>query len=67
MAFPCALDDRWQKFPSSKPITVEGGHATSKARGAMASTWWSKRFTDVLESYGLGGRMTRIGVAWPHP
>ena len=25
----------------------------------MAATWWSKRFTDVLESYGLGGRMTR--------
>jgi uncharacterized Zn finger protein len=25
----------------------------------MATTWWSKRFTDVLESYGLGGRMTR--------
>ncbi len=52
-------DDRWQKFPASKPIAVEGGIVTSKARGAMASTWWSKRFTDVLESYGLGGRMTR--------
>jgi uncharacterized Zn finger protein len=25
----------------------------------MATTWWSKRFTNVLESYGLGGRMTR--------
>jgi uncharacterized Zn finger protein len=52
-------DDRWQKFPASKPIAVEGGIVTSKARGAMASSWWSKRFTDVLESYGLGGRMTR--------
>ncbi len=52
-------DDRWQTFPASKPLAVEGGIATSKARGAMASSWWSKRFTDVLESYGLGGRMTR--------
>lgn len=52
-------DDRWQKFPASKPLAVEGGIATSKTRGAMASSWWSKRFTDVLESYGLGGRMTR--------
>jgi uncharacterized Zn finger protein len=25
----------------------------------MAATWWSKRFTAVLESFGLGGRMTR--------
>ena len=52
-------DERWQKFPTSKPLAVEGGIVTSKARGAMASSWWSKRFTDVLESYGLGGRMTR--------
>lgn len=52
-------DDPWQKFPASKPLAVEGGIVTSKARGAMASSWWSKRFTDVLESYGLGGRMTR--------
>ena len=52
-------DDPWQKYPASKPLAVEGGIATSKMRGAMAATWWSKRFTDVLESYGLGGRMTR--------
>ena len=25
----------------------------------MAGTWWSKRFVDVLESYGLGTRMGR--------
>jgi uncharacterized Zn finger protein len=53
------FDSGWQQFADSKPIAVEGGIASSKARGAMASTWWSKRFTDVLESYGLGGRMTR--------
>lgn len=54
-------NDRWQTFPASKPIRAEGGIATSKAkaRGAMAETWWSQRFVDVLESYGLGGRMTR--------
>ena len=52
-------DDPWQRFPTSKPLAVEGGIATSKLRGAMASSWWSKRFTDVLESYGLGGRLTR--------
>ena len=52
-------DDPWRSFPASKPIAAEGGIASSKARGAMAESWWSKRFVDVLESYGLGGRMTR--------
>ena len=51
--------DPWQKFESTKRIQVEGGLATLRARGAMAETWWSKRFIAVLESFGLGGRMTR--------
>lgn len=51
--------DTWQRFEPTKRIQVEGGLATSKARGAMAETWWSKRFIAVLESFGLGGRMTR--------
>jgi uncharacterized Zn finger protein len=46
-------------FPESVPLPVTGGVATSKQRGAMASTWWSRRFTALLESYGLGGRMQR--------
>ena len=49
----------WQRFPATKRIRAEGGLATSRARGAMAETWWSKRFIAVLESFGLGGRMTR--------
>jgi uncharacterized Zn finger protein len=32
---------------------------TSRQRGAMAATWWSRRFVEVLESYGLGTRMQR--------
>ncbi len=51
--------DHWQRFPESVPLPVEDGLATSKKRGAMAEHWWSKRFTDVLDSYGLGGRMQR--------
>jgi len=52
-------DDPWQRYPVSVPIPAEGGLVSSKQRGAMAATWWSQRFTDVLESYGLGGRMQR--------
>ena len=52
-------DDPWQTYPASTPLKAEGGIATSKQRGAMAATWWSKRFVGVLESYGLGTRMQR--------
>ena len=56
---PTGWDERWTRFEPSKPRPAAGGISSSKARGAMADTWWSKRFVDVLESYGLGGRMTR--------
>lgn len=52
-------NDSWQNFAPSKPRAVTGGIATTKTRGAMADSWWSKRFVAVLDSYGLGGRMTR--------
>ena len=51
--------DSWTSWPASAPLPVEGGLASSKQRGPMAETWWSQRFTEVLESYGLGGRMQR--------
>ena len=59
MTRPPGFDDRFRRYPSSRPLTAEDGIATSKKRGAMAGSWWSKRFVDVLESYGLGGRMQR--------
>ena len=52
-------DDPWQRFPASKPLPVEDGIATTRQRGAMAEEWWSKRFVEVLNDYGLGARMQR--------
>lgn len=52
-------DDPWRRYPASVPLPVEGGLATSRQRGTMAATWWSRRFVEVLESYGLGTRMQR--------
>jgi uncharacterized Zn finger protein len=52
-------DDPWQRFAPSTPIRVEGGLATSRPRGPIADTWWSRRFVETLESYGLGGRLER--------
>jgi len=56
---PRDWDDPWVRYPPSKPLPVEDGLATTKQRGPMALTWWSRRFVTVLESYGLGGRMQR--------
>ena len=28
-------------------------------RGAIGEQWWSRRFVDVLESFGMSGRLTR--------
>jgi uncharacterized Zn finger protein len=56
---PRRWDDPWQRYPASVPLRAEGGIATSKQRGQMASTWWSQRLVELLDSYGLGARMQR--------
>jgi hypothetical protein len=52
-------DDPWRKYPASVPIPTQAGIATSKQRGDMAATWWSRRLVTLLDSYGLGARMQR--------
>ncbi len=56
---PSRWDDPWRTFPASTPLPVEGGLATRRQRGSMVEAWWSRRFVQVLESYGLGARMQR--------
>jgi len=47
-------------FPRpSKPRPVAGGLRARSKRGAIAQTWWSERFIEVLESIGVGGRLQR--------
>lgn len=38
---------------------VEGGIKARTKRGKIGEQWWSRRFIDVLESYGVGGRLQR--------
>jgi uncharacterized Zn finger protein len=45
--------------PPSQPRTVKGGIKARTARGAIGSSWWSRRFLDVLESFAMGSRLTR--------
>lgn len=46
-------------YPASRPRAVQGGLKARSTRGAIAKTWWSERFIEVLESIGMGGRLQR--------
>ncbi|GAA0743303.1 SWIM zinc finger family protein [Dactylosporangium roseum] len=47
--------DHW----GNRTLRVEGGIRARSTRGAIGSSWWSKRFLAVLESFALGTRLTR--------
>jgi uncharacterized Zn finger protein len=51
--------DDWNYYRPDKPIRVEGGIKAKSERGAIGSTWWSKRWISVLESFSMGTRLTR--------
>jgi uncharacterized Zn finger protein len=48
-----------ERPPTGRPIRVEGGLTLRSKRGDIAQTWWSRRFVEVLESFGMGGRLAR--------
>jgi uncharacterized Zn finger protein len=57
---PRRSPSRWERFPPpSRPRPVEGGLKARSKRGAIGQTWWSQRFVDVLESFGMGPRLAR--------
>lgn len=45
--------------PPSRPRSVDGGLKARSTRGAIAQTWWSRRFIEVLEGIGMGSRLQR--------
>jgi uncharacterized Zn finger protein len=45
-------------YPPSAPLPADGIRARSK-RGAIGEQWWSRRFIDVLESFGMTSRLQR--------
>jgi len=49
----------WRDAEPSRPRRVEGGIQIHSTRGPVARTWWSQRFLTVLESLGMGGRLSR--------
>ncbi|MBI2238516.1 MAG: SWIM zinc finger family protein [Actinobacteria bacterium] len=52
--------NRWYEWypPPSRPRPADGIRARSR-RGAIGETWWSRRFIEVLEAFGMGARLTR--------
>ncbi|WP_336205472.1 SWIM zinc finger family protein [Nonomuraea sp. LPB2021202275-12-8] len=49
--------DGW--FNAGEPIRVEGGIRARTQRGSIGSTWWSRRFIDILERICDKGRLAR--------
>ena len=51
--------DDWNYYRPDQPIRIKDGIKTKSERGAIGSTWWSKRWIGVLESFSMGTRLTR--------
>ena len=52
----------WSYHPDyepTRPLPAAGGIAARSRRGAIGETWWSRRFIALLESFGVGSRLTR--------
>ncbi len=49
----------WNYYRENRPRKVANGLKTKSERGAIGETWWSKRWVAVLESFGMGTRLTR--------
>ncbi|MER7501477.1 SWIM zinc finger family protein [Nonomuraea pusilla] len=49
----------WSAFEHRGPIRVEGGLRARSRRGSIGSSWWSRRFVDVLERVCDRGRLSR--------
>ena len=46
------------RLRADPPLPVEGGITARSRRGAIGETWWSQRFIALLESFGVGSRLT---------
>jgi uncharacterized Zn finger protein len=53
------VNANWREFGPSRPLRAEGGIRARSRRGSIGEQWWSRRFIDVLESFGMAGRLAR--------
>ena len=43
----------------SRPIDLKGGIRAASRRGGFGSNWWAKRWTQTLEQFSIGARLSR--------
>lgn len=53
------MSEHWSGPRYGKTIKVDNGIKARSKRGDIGATWWSRRFIEVLESFGMGGRLSR--------
>jgi uncharacterized Zn finger protein len=46
-------------YMPANPLPAHGGIAARGPDGAIGESWWSERFIELLESFGLGSRLER--------
>lgn len=46
-------------YERSRPLPAEDGIKARTQRGSIGSTWWSRRFIDLVESFADKGRLQR--------
>jgi uncharacterized Zn finger protein len=46
-------------FEYTRPLPVDDGITARSRRGAIGESWWSQRFIELLESFGVGSRLAR--------
>jgi uncharacterized Zn finger protein len=47
------------EYVAPTPLPAPDGIAARSRDGAIGESWWSERFIDLLESFGLGSRLER--------
>src|SRR5262249_1707085 len=46
-------------FPRSRPRQAKGGIRAQSKRGSFGTSWWARRWIEVLESFDIGARLGR--------
>ena len=46
-------------YERSVPLPAQDGIEARSRRGEIGETWWSRRFIELLESFGVGSRLKR--------
>jgi uncharacterized Zn finger protein len=49
----------YSHYERPQPLPAQGGIPARSRRGAIGETWWSRRFIELLESFGVGSRLKR--------